>query len=198
MEKKVKVLNRANGFVHNNKSGFSFIEMVIAIAIIALLGAIVVPNLMRRSPDYQRKQFVTKLNTLTQFAWQHAITSGKLHRMFFNIRKRQIIIEQATDEKDAKGEAIFKPLKNAYVRSEYVWPKQLHLQSMYIDGKDLLQMFDTAYEGWFYIVPSGLTQDVILNFEDRKDRLAGRPRQLGLVINPFNAQFKSYDTFAKP
>ena len=181
-----------------NKQGFTLLEMVIAIAIIALLVAVVVPNLMQRSGKYERTQFANKLNGLTQFAWQHAITTGKLHRMFFNKRKRTIVVEESTDKKDPQGEPVFKPIRNAYLKTDYIWPKQLAVQSAYIDGKEISEFYDPANEFWFYIVPSGLTQDVVLNFSDRKDTLAGRPRKLGLVLNPFTAQFKAYDRFQKP
>jgi prepilin-type N-terminal cleavage/methylation domain-containing protein len=182
-----------------SKKAFTLIEMVIAIAILALLVAVVVPTLMKRSPQFERKQFVAQLNGITQFAWQHAITTGVLHRIFLNIRKRTIIVEQASKKKENGGKKVeFVPVQSPYIKTDFVWPTQLTIQSAYIDGKDTLQLFDEAYEFWFFIVPSGLTQDVILNFQDRKDTLAGRPAQLGLVLNPFTAQFKSYDKFQKP
>ena len=187
--------HRVNGFERN---GFTFIEIVIALAIIGLLAAVIVPNLRRRSPKYEREQFVGHLNALTQFAWQSAITTGKLHRIFLHIQQRKITVEQATAEKDMEDVPIFKPVRSTYLKTEYVWPKQLSLRDAYIDGQDILSLFDKAYEAWFYLIPSGLAQEVILNFEDSKDRLAGRPRQLGLVLNPFSAQFKAYDTFQKP
>ena len=44
-----------------------------------------------------------------------------------------------------------------------------------------------------------MTQDVIINFYDTKDVLPDEsPRPVGLVLNPFSAQLKEYDTFKKP
>ncbi len=47
-------------------------------------------------------------------------------------------------------------------------------------------------------MPDGLTQTVTMNFLDTKQlNAAGKPRQFGLVLNPFNAQFKVYDGFQR-
>jgi hypothetical protein len=43
-----------------------------------------------------------------------------------------------------------------------------------------------------------MAQDVVMNFIDTKDTQDGKPLQVGLVLNPFTAQFKTYDTFQKP
>jgi hypothetical protein len=39
---------------------------------------------------------------------------------------------------------------------------------------------------------------VIINFLDTKDTKDDAPRRVGLVLNPFTAQFKIYDAFQKP
>jgi hypothetical protein len=50
---------------------------------------------------------------------------------------------------------------------------------------------------WFFVAASGLAQPVTINLVDDNDRSAGRARSIGLVLNPFSAQFKEYDTFQK-
>ena len=52
-------------------------------------------------------------------------------------------------------------------------------------------------ELWFFIVPEGLAQDVVINLLDMRDKDRGKAKQVGLVLNPFAAQFKSYDSFQK-
>ena len=53
-------------------------------------------------------------------------------------------------------------------------------------------------ETWFYVVPDGMTQRVTINMTDGNDiDSGGRPAKIGLVLNPFNAQFAAYDTFKK-
>jgi hypothetical protein len=50
---------------------------------------------------------------------------------------------------------------------------------------------------FFYVIPEGLSQEVTINFIDKKDSIDGRARMIGLVLNPFTVQFKVYDRFAK-
>ena len=53
-------------------------------------------------------------------------------------------------------------------------------------------------ETWFYVVPDGMTQRVTINMTDSQDiDSGGRPAKIGLVLNPFNAQFATHDTFKK-
>ena len=65
---------------------------------------------------------------------------------------------------------------------------------------DMMAKYARSKSGsvWFYIIPEGMTQDVVLNFIDTNDAYDGHPRQVGLVLNPFTAQFKEYDEFQKP
>jgi hypothetical protein len=51
---------------------------------------------------------------------------------------------------------------------------------------------------WFFVIPEGLTQAVTINLFDTKDLLQNKkPRPVGLVLNPFSAQFSVYDQFQK-
>lgn len=53
-------------------------------------------------------------------------------------------------------------------------------------------------ETWFYVVPDGMAQRVTINMTDSQDiDSGGRPAKIGLVLNPFNAQFTAYDTFKR-
>ena len=66
-----------------SKHGFTFIELVVVIMILGIVATIVVPNLQKRLPGYQRKAFVNELNTLTALGWQNALSTQKVHRIFF-------------------------------------------------------------------------------------------------------------------
>jgi hypothetical protein len=43
-----------------------------------------------------------------------------------------------------------------------------------------------------------MAQNVVINFLDTQDLRDDQPRQVALVLNPFTALFKTYDTFQKP
>jgi len=178
--------------------GFTLIELLAAIAIIGLLAAIIVPNIGKRSPKESRAKTLAKLNGMVQLAWRNAIVTNKIHSIKFNLKDGAISVEIATG-KYKKGEPTFKPLDRSYISTEMAWPNNLEVKQFIIEGKDEIKIRGrTDISSWFYIMPDGLAQDVIVNFIDTKDLQPDeQPKTFGLVLNPFNAQFKVYDTFQK-
>ena len=183
-----------------SKHGFTLIEIMITLAIIGLMAAVIGPNLGRKKAGQERKEFLARLSSLTQLAWQNALTHNKLYKVSFDFKKRTVSLEQATNQKDAKGESKFEPVKIPHLQTSISWPEFLQVKNFYIEGFDEATRFagrDTG-ETWFFVVPDGLTQRVTINVTDNKDRDAnGRPKKIGLVLNPFNAQFTVYDSFQK-
>jgi prepilin-type N-terminal cleavage/methylation domain-containing protein len=186
----------------SKKPGFTLIEIVVAILIIAVVATIVVPNLQRRVPYYERQQFITHVNALTQLAWNNALSTGKIHRLVIDAVKKNMVVEIAGDSQ-AKKKDDFVPLKETYLKPTYQFADTLELKNLYIEGEDQITKHGggkkSSLETWFYIMPDGLTQAVIMNMVDQKDRSSGdKPREFSLVLNPFSAQFTEYDTFQKP
>lgn len=183
----------------NNRSGFALLQILIALAIIGILMTVVVPNLRPRIPRYEREQFIAQLNALMQFAWQQSIIQHKKHMITFNFEKRTITVLQETEQKKQDGTPVYKPVTSGFVRSSLTWPVNLQIKEFFLEADDLLKKFAGRATGEvdIYLVPEGLAQDVIINMIDMKEKVAGRPKQIGLVLNPFSAQFKVYDTFQK-
>lgn len=182
------------------KQGFSLIEILIAVVIIGIMAAVVAPNFTSKKAGQERKAFIAKLNELMQLAWQNALTTNSLHKVVFDFKKKRVSIEQATGEKDSQGDQKFAPLKEAYLETTIEWPDHLHIKNFFIEGFDEMKRFsgrDTG-ETWFFVVPDGMTQAVTINLIDTNDlQNDGRSTKVSLVLNPFNAQFTSYDTFKK-
>lgn len=182
--------------------GFTLIELLVAIAIVALLATVLIPSFWRSQPSYERKTFIARLNALMLYGKQNAITNYATHQVLFNFGERKISLLYDAKEKDAKGEAVFKPIPGGYLSSAITIPDEFDIKQLFIDnsGFDEMAKFSGRKTGevWFYMVPEGLSQEVILNMYDTKDTLPdGKPRPVGLVLNPFTAQFKEYDTFQK-
>ena len=172
----------------SNRLGFTLIELMVALAIIGILAAMVIPNFQRMQPGYERDQFIARLNGLVQFSWQNAIVTHSIHKVAFDMGERRAWIERATDERDREGEPVFKPITGQYMDTSMIWSKQIEVKQFIIEGFDEMARFagrKTA-KVWFFLVPEGLSQEVTINLIDTYDTLAGKPRQVGLVLNPFD------------
>ncbi len=176
--------------------GFTLIEILVAMVVIALLAAIAIPNLGPRRLRAEREQFVAQINAMTQYAWQQAIITNMVHKVQFDLQKRTITL--LATKKGQEKESDFKLIAAGVVSAEYEWPEQFVIKQFFIQGFDeVSKSGKKTTEIWFFIMPEGLAQDVIINFIDTADLVNQKPRQVGLVLNPFSAQFASYDTFQK-
>ncbi len=187
-------------FGMNKKTGFSLLELMIVIALIGVLGAAVMPNLQRSTPRYEREEFIARFNALTQLAWQQALITHKTQQISVDVSKKTIFLLSATGDADRSGQPVFKPTAGLVQNTSLPIPDQIDIKQFFIEKFDMMAKFTRgkAEEVWFYIIPEGMAQDVVVNFVDTKDMLNNAPRSVGLVLNPFTAQFKIYDAFQKP
>ena len=180
----------------NKEEAFTFLELIFVLAIVAILAAIVIPNF--RQPVYERKQFIDHLNALLQVSWQDAIVTNKLHKISFDFDKNLISVDVQTDKKAANDDFIYKPMSSKYLNATYKWPSdRFEFKNFYINKRDeMVATLKNRQSGkiWFFMVPDGLAQPVIINIVDTKDR----DRKFSLVLNPFTAKFSEYDVFKKP
>jgi prepilin-type N-terminal cleavage/methylation domain-containing protein len=175
----------------NTKQGFTLIEIVVAIFIMGLLVAVIIPN-FRPRPGEERKKFIAELNALVALGWYNALVTHKLHRIYALPGKHEIELQIQTGD----GRSLtFELVKKAYLTSRLSMPSQIDIEQIIIEGNAERRELTYFY---FVIMPDGLAQDVILNCYDKKDKLPnGEYRPLSLVLNPFSAQFTTYDTFQK-
>lgn len=185
----------------NNKSGFTLIELIVAIAILGAVAAVSIPQIVRRAqPSFERTQFIARFNALLSFALQQTVMTQKMHKIVVDFGKKKAHVEGEIGGPDARtGQGEFKPVSGAYITPEISIPDNLELKSLFIDNQEELttQRKDTA-QFFFFLVPEGLVQDVIMNLVDKKDVYEGKAHRVGLVLNPFLAQLRVYDSFQKP
>jgi type II secretory pathway pseudopilin PulG len=168
---------------------------MVALTIIALLAAIISPNLGRRKPEYARQQFLGHLNALIRLAAQQAAVTRKVHRVYFDYEKYKVAVQVKGEGKDEKGEQLYKLLKAPYLHSVLTWPKHFDVLEFKIEGTN--EKISGKNKFWFFIVPEGLAQDVTINMLDKNKAYRGKNKKIGLVLNPFSAQFKIYESFQK-
>ncbi len=178
------------------KKGFTLIEILIAITIVAIMMASILP-LLRQQPGYERNQFIARLNGLVQAAWQQAIITRMVHRILFNFKDRTAQVERHLVTAPVTQKFEFEPVKGPDMQMR--WPSSLLIKQFLIEGFDEMKRFSGrgVETIWFYIIPDGMTQQVTINGIDKEDMLEQKPRPFGLILNPFLAHFKEYDTFQK-
>lgn len=186
----------AQGYVH---SGFTLIEILIGLAILALMMALAIPYFQSYAPGRERRLFITQLTSLTAMARHNALMTHTTHKLFFDLEKRTVHLEQETAQKNDKNDPVFEPVKGLSIKRSITWPTHLQFKNFYIEGYDEMERFSGRMTGqiWFFVAPDGLTQDVIINMLDTSDKQNGKPAIAGLVLNPFSARFEAYATFQK-
>jgi len=162
------------------------------------MGSVLVPNLARITPGYERRAFITKLNNLLLFSWRNALITQRVHRLLFDINKH-IVRVQAQKEEEGKDPSFY-DVQTEYVQTHFQWPESITIKQLFVGKEEQLQRPGIKTEEvWFFVVPNGMAQEVIINTLDTKDLdVQGKERQIGLVINPFTVQMSTHDTFQKP
>ncbi len=182
----------------NLRPGLSLIELMIALAIVGMIMASIIPMLQQREPGYERKQFTARLNVLMHFAWEQAVISHAVHRVLFDFKNHKAFVEKDVTKSSTEKALEFVPSKG--MGAEIAWPKTFIIRQFIVEGFDEMKRFGGAKgaeTSWFYIIPDGMTQQVTINGVDKEDNVYGKPSEFGLVLNPYMAQFKAYDAYQK-
>ena len=162
--------------------------------ILSVVATIVIPNILQRAPGYERKKFFSELNSLMAITWEHALRTNQLHRVVFDFDTRTINIEVET-KNDETGKSSFTNISGVYRKTSYQWPENFEVREFFIEGLNEMKGGKKVEKMWIFVTPEGLAQEVIINVMDVTQ---SKEIPLGLVLNPFIAQFKLYDTFQKP
>jgi len=187
-------------FGKTNQSGFSLLELMMVIVIIAIIGSVTAPYLQQSTPRYERETFIARFNTLLRYGWQQALITHKTHRINVDIGKKTISLTVESEGKDKSGEPAFIPIANPVEDTVLLIPDHLNIKQFFIEGFDMMTKFSRSKTAsvWFYIIPEGMVQNVVINLTDTKDVRDNKAQAVGLIINPFSAQLRIYDSFQKP
>lgn len=155
-----------------NKKGFTFIELVVVMAIIAVLAAIIIPNLIGNNTDKKRSANVNAQTffTAAQLTMTRAQTTerqlvnyatGEIHFIEYekgaNTIKSQLgesspllFIEAEFEQRGVKGVHIEETLTKLMAKPDFDGVTQTTLESYIADNLDKYMV--DSYEGYFYAV----------------------------------------------
>lgn len=171
--------------------GFSLIEIMIALAIVAILAGIGFSRL-RQQQGVALDRFTESVNRLVRLAYVRALTTGKLHRLYFSFMSPALVRVEEEAGRDSKGARVFARVPDVFISSEYQVGERFLFDNFFI------MSIDEAARGgmkdaWLYVFPSGITQPIVMNVRDAVDNM-----MCGMVLNPFSVRFTVYDTYQKP
>mgnify|MGYP001606350029 CR=1 FL=1 len=182
-----------NGLWRSTKKGFALIQLLIGLAIMALMSVVVIPAFRSKLPAEERKAFAERINSIFQEGWQKALITRTLTRVVIDNVKNSFFIEHITDRFDDTGKQLWERDSERFAMGDYYWPDYLELRNVFINGTDEMARYTHGAKmetAWIYIVPHGMVQPTIINVVDVRDE-----KEFGLVVNPFNARVMLYDSF---
>lgn len=188
--------------MHNCRPGVALLQLVIGMAMLAVIGIKVAPNFLGRVPLYEQQKFISVLNSFARQSWIGALETGNVYKVLFNLKKRTVRLEEKTAEFDTDGTAIFKQVLLDSTTQQYEWPEQFEVKQFFIEGVDEIAEHsagNTMEDLWFFVMPEGIAQETIINIIDTKDtHYDSEGQKISLVLNPFKVQFETYEEFVTP
>lgn len=193
IKKKIELMQNST-----QQSGFSLLELMIVFALIAMLGALVVPNIFRVKPAAVQKEFLSSLDSLIQQTVARSVMEQKVHQIYFNIQEELVQVR----EKDAKSiersiHKQFSEVKDTQYTTRIPFSKNFKIKNFFINGIDEVNHAAQLEDVLFYIMPDGTSQPVVVNITYEHE-YAARDSNFSFVINPFYARMSVYETFQAP
>lgn len=159
------------------RNGFSLLEILIVLAFIGLLFGLARPRLgpATRNPV---ALFAENLNRALAVAYSNAVLSGRVHRVYFDLQKKSMSVDEAHSERDSFGALKFSPLRTALIKRN-VPIDGVTIRTFFIGGKDELKQ-GADKDVWLLVTPQGYAQDVRIGMV--RDATG---QNIEMTINPF-------------
>lgn len=192
MQKKRMLKNKT----HFKQPGVSFIEILVVLMLISLTMSFTIPRFINSQKGAIKKHFAQDFAKLISNTMHQAILTSKVHQVFFDNNRHEIMIKIFDEtSQDQNRHKMFKPVEKNLFNSTMQIPDSFVIQNFFINGEDEVKSGTTMNEAWFYIMPDGTSQHMIINIINQEDQ---QDNKFCITINPFYSQVSIHDTFQKP
>ncbi|OGB86309.1 hypothetical protein A3J41_01815 [candidate division TM6 bacterium RIFCSPHIGHO2_12_FULL_38_8] len=179
-----------------NKAGISFIEVLVILLLMSLFMSFAAPRFLTTQRGRVKKEFFQNFTTLVADTAYQAVISKKIHQIFWDLGKREIVVKIYDENSAEQGKhAKFKPVPAGTFHSRMKLAPSLSIQNFFINGKDEVTSGVQMTTVFTYIMPDGTSQPVLVNIQDDNETANNR---FSIKINPFYSQVSLHDTFEKP
>jgi|GEM_PF-5985623 len=179
-----------------NKPGFSFIEIIVGILLLAVLGGLVLPNIFRKNEDKLTRTFINDFAMMLQTAVTTAMQEDKVVQVYVDVPQELIMLKiQDPANRNPSIHEHFIDLEKSH--SKVILPNWLHIQNFYIQNNDEVQSGRALQKVWFYAMPDGTVQPVIINFTNEHPDLL-HDKKLSIIVNPFLGHVSTFYEFKQP
>jgi type II secretion system protein H len=198
--------------MRGKSSGFTLIELMVVVAIIALVSGLVMPSINSMFKVSLNSTARNLANTIKE-TYNSTVVTGNVHRIVYDFKAKQFWVEvgpstallesKESKERDAKRRSIIKEKdkdknedKNGgFLLARSVTRKKQNLPAG-VEFEDILtqQSPDPAVDGtaFTHFFPNGLAEQTIVRIKDSSDHHAS------LVISPLLGRTDVYDRYLKP
>ncbi len=179
-----------------NKPAFSFIEVIVGLLLLGVLGSFVLPNIFRKNEDTQTRTFISDFESLMYTAVMTATQEVKVVKVFFDVTNK--VIDLQIQDFESTNQDIHQRFMSLQKKStKLAIPDWLSFQNFYIGDIDECARGGPLQRVWFYVMPNATAQPIIMNLANEHPDLA-QDKKLSLVINPFLGQVSTFYEFQKP
>ena len=182
--------------MHGHRAAFTFIEIMVVMALIGVMAAFILPRFTHRTPKAEWPTIVEDLNNLVTFARHEAIVHHKNYRLTFTKNQQQvdITVEEENPDQEHTGKKAYTTASSYYFDPTYTLNELVILKAFFNEKvKTLVE--DEKGVAYCYIIPDGLTQAITLHLFHKN-----QPDEKGvtLKLEPFSGMFTMEDGFIKP
>lgn len=182
--------------MQNKQPGISFIEILVILLLVSVATSLVIPRFLSNKPGAAQKKFFTEFNTLVADTVFQAVMNKTVYQVYFDLNKHTITIKKYEPKIETKNKHLrFESTPKDIFQNQINLPETFSIKNFFVQDKDEFMSGIKMNDAWFYIMPDGNSQAVIININDDSD---DRETNFSIMVNPFYSQVTLHDTFQKP